>query len=90
MAVLQYRQAKGLVTRVVDGEAFVISRRDIKHLNSVASIIWLCLTEPSRERDVLEILSELYPEQAPAALRADIRRVLKFLKVKALVSVTRV
>ena len=40
---LTYHQRRGLDTRIVDGEAFVITRTTIQHLNLVATVIWLAL-----------------------------------------------
>jgi hypothetical protein len=76
---LRYRQARNLKTRIVDGEAFVIARDHLKHLNQVASIIWLSLTKPATEAELVEILQTIYPDQQKASLRKDIRNVLRQL-----------
>jgi hypothetical protein len=76
---LRYSQAKNLKTRIVDGEAFVIAQDHLKHLNQVASIIWLSLTKPATEWELIEILQTIYPDQQKASLRKDIRSVLRQL-----------
>jgi hypothetical protein len=76
---MRYGQAPNLKTRIVDGEAFVIARDHLKHLNQVASIIWLSLTKPATEAELVEILQTLYPDQQQASLRKDIRKVLRQL-----------
>jgi hypothetical protein len=76
---LRYGQAKNLKTRIVDGEAFVIAPDHLQHLNQVASIIWLSITKPATESELIEILRTIYPEQQQATLRKDIRSVLRQL-----------
>jgi Coenzyme PQQ synthesis protein D (PqqD) len=76
---LRYGHQPKITTRIVDGEAIVISQHLIKHLNQVASIIWLSLTKPATERELLEILKTVYPDQNGKTLRKDIRSVLRQL-----------
>ncbi len=76
---LRYGHQPKITTRIVDGEAFVISQHLIKHLNQVASIIWLSLTKPATERELIEILQTVFPEQSAQILRKDIRNVLHHL-----------
>jgi hypothetical protein len=76
---LHYGQAESLRTRIVDGEAFVIAEHQLKHLNQVATIIWLCLTKPATEGELVDILQNIFPDQQAASLRKDIRSVLRQL-----------
>jgi hypothetical protein len=64
----------------VDGEAFVITRRTIQHLNAVATMIWLAIEEPLAFRGLLAILAEIFPDVPAKALHADTRRTLQRLQ----------
>lgn len=83
---LTYHQRRGLDTRIVDGEAFVITRTTIQHLNPVATVIWLTLEQASTRREVLDILGGLYPRVDPATLSTDLNRSLAMLRNIGLVT----
>jgi hypothetical protein len=83
---LTYRQRRGLDTRIVDGEAFVITRTTIQHLNPVATVIWLALERGSTRREVLDLLADLYPRVEPAILSTDLNRSLAMLRNIGLVT----
>lgn len=83
---LTYHQRRGLDTRIVDGEAFVITRTTIQHLNPVATVIWLALEQSSTRREVLDILGGLYPEVERATLSTDLNRSLAMLRNIGLVT----
>jgi hypothetical protein len=86
---LRYGQVKNLKTRIVDGEVFVISPDHLKHLNQVASIIWMSLTKPATEGELVEILATIFPDQQQATLRKDLRSVLRQLIADQLATKTR-
>jgi hypothetical protein len=74
-----YQQRPDLDIRIVDGEAFVITRTTIQHLNPVATAVWLTIEEPARQREAVDLLAELYPVMARDTLQRDARRILKQL-----------
>jgi hypothetical protein len=76
---LRYGHMCNLRTRIVDGEAFVISHDHLKHLNQVASIIWLSLNKPATEAELVEILGSIFPDEKTTSLRKDIRNILRQL-----------
>ncbi len=69
----------GLDTRLVDEEAFVITRTTIKHLNATAVFVWLLLAEPSTRLDLLAALKKTYPDVPWQRLSADLGRLLNEL-----------
>jgi hypothetical protein len=71
-----FRQRPGLDTRMVDGEAFIITPSTIRHLNPVASLIWLALEQPLRRAELVELMAEFYPGVPREQLAADVRRAL--------------
>lgn len=76
---LMYRQRARLDTRIVDGEAFIITRTTIQHLNAVATIIWVALGNGATQRVITDLMAELYPLLPRAQLAFDIRRTLNKL-----------
>ena len=77
---LQYRQRPGLDTRIVDGEAFVITPSTIHHLNPVATAIWLAIETPTAHRTILAFLQDLYPAIPSPRLGRDLRAALLSLR----------
>lgn len=69
----------GLDTRLVDEDAFVITRTTIKHLNATAAIVWLLLDEPSTRHDLLTVLKTTYPDVSWQRLSADLGKLLNEL-----------
>jgi hypothetical protein len=54
----KYVQRRNIKTRMVDNEAFLITRTTIKHLNPTATLIWCSLTKPiSAEKLCAELLA---------------------------------
>ena len=78
-APLHYRQRPGVDTRIVDGEAFLITASNILHLNPVATAVWLLLEEPARCRDAVNLLAELYPQIRRADVQRDVQHILRNL-----------
>jgi hypothetical protein len=74
-----FRRRRGLDTRLVDEDAFVITRTTIKHLNATAAIVWLLLDEPSTQRDLLAVLRTTYPNVPWQRLSVDLGKLLKEL-----------
>jgi hypothetical protein len=85
-AVRTYCQRPGLDTRIVDGEAFVITRTTIQHLNPVATLIWLAIETPATHRDITALLCEFYPAVPRRQLSADLSRSLKDLRRMGIVT----
>lgn len=75
-APLFYHQRAGLDTRLVDGEAFVITATTIQHLNGPAAAVWLSLEEPCRRRDVVTLVSELYSDVPRDRITRDVQHIL--------------
>lgn len=87
MTMLLIRQRGEILTRVVDGEAFVITRTTIKHLNPTATMIWVMLEEPMTSEDITAVLKEIYPKTSPSQIETDVRNALaSFLKDKIAVA----
>ncbi len=59
--IISYRQCNGFKTRIVDGEAFVISQDKIRHFNATATAMWLVLAKPTTENELVEILATIFP-----------------------------
>lgn len=72
-----YRQRLGLDTRLVDGEAFVITRSTIKHLNPVATMIWLAIESPATHREIVDLLIEFYPDVERRQISKDVSGTFK-------------
>jgi Coenzyme PQQ synthesis protein D (PqqD) len=75
-----FSQRPGLDTRIVDADAFVITRTTIKHLNAAGAVVWLLLEEPSTRRELLSLLREIYPAVAWQKLSADLGKLLANLQ----------
>ncbi len=71
-----FSQRPGLDTRIVDADAFVITRTTIKHLNAAGAVVWLLLEEPATRKELLAMLRELYPDVAWQKLSADLGKLL--------------
>lgn len=84
---LRYRQRGGLDTRIVDGEAFVITLATIHHLNAAAAAIWLLIEAPSTHRLILALLRDRYPTVPPPQLNRDLRRMLRSLRAMGIAAV---
>lgn len=69
----------GLDTRLVEEDAFVITRTTIKYLNATASIAWLLLGEPTTRHDLLAVLRTIYPDVSWQRLSADLGKLLNEL-----------
>ena len=69
----------GLDTRLVEEDAFVITRTTIKHLNPTAAIVWLLLDEPTTRHDLLTVLKTNYPGVSWQRLSADLGKLLNKL-----------
>ena len=69
----------GLDTRLVEEDAFIITRTTIKHLNPTAAIVWLLLDEPTTRHDVLTVLKTTYPDVSWQRLSADLGKLLSEL-----------
>ena len=79
-------QTPRYLTKLVDGEAFVITKTTIQHLNASATLIWMALSEAAPHRDIVAMLQELYPQVPRATLSADVKRTLGALKRMRLVT----
>ncbi|WP_373506220.1 PqqD family protein [Aestuariivirga sp.] len=86
MASVVYRRRRGTLTKLVDGEAFIITKSTIQHLNASATFIWMVLSAAAPHRDILAMLQELYPQVPRATLSADVRRTLGALRKMRLVT----
>jgi hypothetical protein len=75
----RYRQRDSLSTRIVDGEAFVITRTTIKRLNPTATMIWAMLEEPMIEADIAAVMREVYPGTNPDQIESDVRNAIATL-----------
>ena len=69
----------GLDTRLVEEDAFVITRTTIKYLNATAAIVWLLLDEPTTRHDLLAVLKTNYPDVSWQRLSADLGKLLNEL-----------
>ena len=69
----------GLDTRLVEEDAFVITRTTIKHLNATAATVWLLLDEPTTRHDVFTVLKTTYPNVSWQRLSADLGKLLNEL-----------
>jgi hypothetical protein len=70
------QQAAIHATRIVDGEAFVITSARIHHLNPTATVIWSILEEPASEEDITTLMCEIYPDTAKVTITTDVKTVL--------------
>jgi hypothetical protein len=68
-----------LDTRLVEEDAFVITRTTIKHLNPTAAIVWLLLDEPTTRHDVFTVLKRTYPDVSWQRLSADLGKLVNEL-----------
>jgi hypothetical protein len=75
-----YARRADLDTRLVDGEAFVITRTTIQHLNPVATLIWLVLEQPSPHRMIVDVLEDVYPRIGRSQLSRDTSRIVRQLR----------
>lgn len=85
--VIKYKQRGKISTRLVDGEAFLITRTTIKHLNVTATAIWLVLEQPTTQRDICSLLHTLFPDQEKATIRRDVAATLKQFRAEGIVSI---
>jgi Coenzyme PQQ synthesis protein D (PqqD) len=69
-------QRPGLDTRIVDGHAFIISKRTIKCLPPSGAVVWTLLEEPASRADILAAMRQLYPQVSRQKLAADIKALL--------------
>jgi Coenzyme PQQ synthesis protein D (PqqD) len=76
---LLFTHRPGLDTRLVELDAFIITRTTIKHLNSTAAIIWLMLEAPTTRHEVLQVLRKTFPAVSWQRLSADLGKVLNEL-----------
>ena len=86
---LRYRRRPGLDTRLVDGEAFVITRSTIQHLNRTATLVWLVLEIPSPQALVVDVLQDAYRQVPRRQLSLDAGRMLRQLRQMGLASANR-
>lgn len=84
---LLYRRRRGLDTRLVDGEAFVITHTTIQHLNPTATLVWLVLEAPVPQRAIIDFLRDLYPSVARRQLSLDVGKIIRLLRRMTLVTV---
>lgn len=85
---LRYRRRPGLDTRLVDGEAFVITRSTIQHLNPTATLVWAVLETPSPQALVVDVLQDAHPQMPRRQLSLDAGRMLRQLRHMGLASAT--
>jgi hypothetical protein len=69
----------GLDTRLVEEDAFVITRTTIKHFNATAAVVWLLLDEPTTRHDLHAVLKKTYPDVSGQRLSADLGKLLNEL-----------
>jgi hypothetical protein len=81
----KFQQSQSVVTRIVDGEAFLISEDAITHLNPFAAAVWLALEDPFTKSDVAALILEAYPALLAKDLHGDIDQTLRTLERKKLV-----
>lgn len=81
-----YRRYGHCTTHVVDSDVFLVTRTTIHHLNSTAAAIWLALEEPATRRDLLDMLSELFPSEDARRLATDLGRFLRTFSAAGLVA----
>ncbi len=79
-------QVREIVTRLVDDEAFLVSGTSITHLNLTATLIWTLLEDPLSEKEVCELLCELYPTVSEVQIQEDVSEVINTLRRKHLLS----
>ncbi len=80
--IATYVQEQGLVTKLVDDEAFIISAVTIENLSPVAAILWLLLEQPLTERQLCDEIAAIYADVPRARLRRDVRQLLKTLATR--------
>jgi hypothetical protein len=83
----RYRRSPGTAARTVGDAAFLWRPGDtmLWHLNSVARAIWLLLQQPASARDLALTLTEVYPDQPPEGLLADVRNLLAGLLAEGMI-----
>jgi hypothetical protein len=78
-----YAQSPGSTTRIVDGEAFIITAQKIHHLNAVATVIWIIIEQPAPQDEIVQALQRVFPSVDAATIQRDSRATLeKFVKDK--------
>jgi hypothetical protein len=80
-----YTQAPGMITRIVDGEGFVISPTRIHHLNATATMVWAIIESPVSPEEIAAAICELFPQVPPETIRGDVDKTLAGLKRDGLV-----
>lgn len=85
MSALLYSRYRRAATHIVDSDIFIVTRSTIKHLNAAAAVIWLAIEEPATRRDILGILTEVYPGITPSQLGRDLDRVLRDFRREGLI-----
>jgi Tfp pilus assembly ATPase PilU len=85
MKTLRYIQRKGLATRIVDGESFIITRTTIKHFNATATLIWLALKTAATQKDLTELMHEIFPDIPRTQIQADVAKALRAFVAQGIV-----
>ena len=81
------QQAPGVKEHEVDGEKFLADAAGaaIHNLNPTGAIIWQMLREPTTEREVVALLSELFPDVPAEQISNDVAGLLKGLEQQRLI-----
>jgi hypothetical protein len=82
-----FAQRQDIKTRLVDGEAFLITRTTIKHLNPTATLIWSVIEIPLSEDDIFNTVHELLPSIDQFVLRSDIGLCLEEFRELGIISI---
>jgi len=75
-------QNPNLDIRELDGELFILDERlkCIHHLNVTASAIWRFLEKPAKSKEVLAVFREIYPDADQTALKASLRKSMRWMR----------
>lgn len=82
-----WRQSRGVAMQTISNTCYLISGNDdaIFSLNPLGAAIWQMLELPLSEAEAAELLAEIFPQEQPAAIASDVRRLFCELRRSGLI-----
>lgn len=80
----RYRHAPRLLTRIVDGEGFIISRHAIRNLSPAGTVMWLAFETPASKAEALALLVDVFPQASRRTLARDLTKLVASLSKQGL------
>ncbi len=74
----RYRQNPAASVTLVEDDTFLVApvTEEVFHLDAISGAVWRLLETPEEAEAIAALLVEAFPDQAPAAIRADLDRAL--------------